>query len=51
MATVHIINMTNDEQGKLSHQRPVVVVVVGSGVLVDVVDVVPVFIVNMQKKH
>jgi len=49
MATAYIINMINDKQRKLSHQRPVVivVVVVGCGVVVGVV-VVPGFVV---KKH
>ena len=51
MATAYIIYMCNDKQRKLSHQTPVVVIaVVGSGLVVGVVVVVPVFIVNMQKK-
>jgi len=42
--------MIDDGQRKLSHQRPVVVViVVGSGVVVDVVVFVPVSIANKQK--
>jgi len=50
MATACIINMIDDGQRKLSHQRPVVVViVVGSGVVVDVVVFVPVSIANKQK--
>ena len=44
--------MINDDQRKLSHQRPVVVViVVGFGVEVDVVVVVPVSIANKQQNY